>query len=322
MKIRGAAVFAAPLCGKKVFDINTGKTKTQRYRRQVKWFSIFTVPALIIYTVFWIIPILISGGISFTDWSGLTKLSEAHFVGLKNYLNLFKDSILKTAIKNNLIYGVIMILIVPVVAFILAYIIETFVRRKAFWRTISYLPAILPMIVTVLLWKWMYNPQYGLLNKFLELIGLGEYTTGWLTNTSTALFAVTFVALWKTIPTYFVLFMAGLQSVPAELTEAAVLDGAGRFQVIRNVTIPCMRRIISIVYVLVFIDVFRVFDLVYTMTNGGPGYYSTEMILTYGYKTTFANSNAGYGMSMMTVLIIFVMICSAVQMKIQNRAEE
>lgn len=252
----------------------------------------------------------------------MTKLSEAHFVGFKNYQNLFSDSILKIAIKNNLIYGLIMIIIVPVIAFILAYVIETFIKKKAFWRTVTYLPAILPMIVTMLLWKWMFNPQYGLLNKLLELIGLEQFTTGWLTNTGTALFAVTFVALWKTIPTYFVLFMAGLQSVPVELTEAAILDGAGRLDVIKNVTIPCMSRIISIVYVLVFIDVFRVFDLVYTMTNGGPGYYSTEMILTYGYKTTFANSNAGYGMSIMSVLIIFVMICSAVQMKIQNRIED
>lgn len=296
--------------------------RTQRRKRDIKWFCIFTVPALIIYTIFWIVPILISGVISFSDWTGLTKLSEARFVGVKNYINLFSDSILRTAIGNNLIYGVIMMLIVPVVAFALAYIIETFIKRKAFWRTITYLPAIFPMIVTMLLWKWMYNPQYGLLNKILELIGLGDFTTGWLTNTGTALFAVTFVSLWKTIPTYFVLFMAGLQSVPVELTEAAVLDGAGWWAVIKNVTIPCMSRIISIVYVLVFIDVFRVFDLVYTMTNGGPGYYSTEMILTYGYKTTFTNSNAGYGMSMMSLLIIFVMICSVVQMKIQNRSDD
>lgn len=294
----------------------------QKRNRRIKWFCYFTIPALVIYTVFWIIPILISGAISFTDWSGMTKLSEAHFVGFKNYLNLLSDSILKIAVKNNLIYGAVMVLIVPLISFILAYIIETFIHRKAFWRTVTYLPAILPMIVTMLLWKWMFNPQYGLLNKFLELIGLERFTTGWLTNTGTALFAVTFVALWKTIPTYFVLFMAGLQSVPVELTEAAILDGAGRLDVIKNVTLPCISKIISIVYVLVFIDVFRVFDLVYTMTNGGPGYYSTEMILTYGYKTTFANSNAGYGMSIMSVLIIFVMICSAVQMKIQNRIED
>ena len=301
-----------------MIKIKVKEKKTQRKKRDQKWFCFFTVPVLTIYTIFWIVPIFIAIGISFTNWSGVTKLSKAQFIGLKNYINLFNDSILRKSIGNNILYGLIMILIVPVVAFALAYIIETFIKRKGFWRTITYLPAILPMIVTMLLWKWVYNPQYGLLNKILELLQLEDFTTGWLTNTSTALVAVTFVSLWKTIPTYFVLFMAGLQSVPIELIEAAVLDGAGRWEVIKNVTIPCMSRIIGIAYVLIFIDVFRVFDLVYTMTNGGPGYYTTEMILTYGYKTAFTNSNAGYGMSIMTVLIVFVMICSVVQMKIQK----
>jgi ABC-type sugar transport system permease subunit len=124
------------------------------------------------------------------------------------------------------------------------------------------------------------------------------------------------------IPVYFVLFLAGLQSVSIDLIEAAVLDGAGRWQVIRNVTIPCMKRIITIVYVLVFIDIFRVFDLIYTMTKGGPGYYTTEMILTYSYKTVFTNSNAGYGMAIISALTLFVIICSFIQMKIQNRTAD
>lgn len=292
----------------------------RKKRKERRWFLIFTVPALVIYTIFWIFPIILSAGISFTDWTGMTKLSEAGFVGLKNYANLFQDSILKIAIKNNLIYGIILLAAVPVLAFLIAYLIETFIRRKMFWRTVAYLPAILPVIVTVLLWKWIYNPQYGLLNKLLELVGLEEWTTGWLTNTGTALFAVTFTSLWKTVPTYFVLFLAGLQSVSKDLMEAAVLDGAGRLALIRYVTLPGIKRITVIVYVLVFIDIFRVFDLVYAMTNGGPGYYNTEMILTYGYKTAFTNSNAGYGMAMTTVLLLFVMLCSGVQMKIQGKS--
>ena len=292
----------------------------RKKRKERRWFLIFTVPALVIYTIFWIFPIILSAGISFTDWTGMTKLSEAGFVGLKNYANLFQDSILKIAIKNNLIYGIILLAAVPVLAFLIAYLIETFIRRKMFWRTVAYLPAILPVIVTVLLWKWIYNPQYGLLNKLLELVGLEEWTTGWLTNTGTALFAVTFTSLWKTVPTYFVLFLAGLQSVSKDLMEAAVLDGAGRLALIRYVTLPGIKRITVIVYVLVFIDIFRVFDLVYAMTNGGPGYYNTEMILTYGYKTAFTNSNAGYGMAMTTVLLLFVILCSGVQMKIQGKS--
>lgn len=291
-------------------------------KKAIKWFLCFSLPALIVYTAFWIVPIVLSIGISFTNWKGTTKLSEASFVGLKNYINLTRDDILIKSIGNNLIYGLIIIIVVPVVSFIFAYIVETFLRRKIFFRTIIYLPAIIPTIVTVMLWKWIYNPQYGLLNKFLGLIGLKSLATGWLTNSSTALFAVTFSSIWKTVPVYFVLFLAGLQTVPKDLIESATLDGAGKLSVIKNVTLPSISRITTIVLVLVFIDIFRVFELVYAMTNGGPGYYNTEMILTYAYKTTFANSNAGYGMAMTTSIIIIVILFTALLLHKQNEAND
>ncbi|MEA4929732.1 MAG: sugar ABC transporter permease [Candidatus Limiplasma sp.] len=290
-----------------------------RQQRSTKWFWTFLAPALVVYTIFWIIPILMTGVISFTDWKGTSKLSTAAFVGLKNFASLFSDSVLATAIRNNLIYGLVMIIAVPVFSFALAYIIESFVKRKVFFRTVAYLPAILPTIVTVLLWKWIYNPSYGLLNQFLELLGLGQWTTGWITNTDTALGAVTFASIWKTVPVYFVLFMAGLQAVPQDLIEAAVLDGASRRQTVFHVTLPSIQRVTTIVYTLVFIDVFRVFELVYAMTNGGPGYYNTEMLLTYAYKTSFANSNASYGMAISTVLICLIILAAAFQMKLGNR---
>ena len=290
-----------------------------RQQRSVKWFWAFLTPALISYTVFWIVPIVMTGFISFTDWKGTSKLSAASFVGLKNLASLFSDSVLVTAIRNNLIYGLVMILVVPMFSFVVAYIIESFVKRKVFFRTVAYLPAILPTIVTVLLWKWIYNPSYGLLNQLLDLVGLDKWTTGWITNSDTALGAVTFASIWKTVPVYFVLFMAGLQAVPQDLIEAAVLDGASRGQTILNVTLPSIQRVTTIVYTLVFIDVFRVFELVYAMTNGGPGYYNTEMLLTYAYKTSFANSNASYGMAISMVLICLIILVAGIQMKLGNR---
>ncbi|HNW86840.1 MAG TPA: sugar ABC transporter permease [Candidatus Limiplasma sp.] len=290
-----------------------------RQHRSTKWFLAFLTPALVVYTLFWILPILLTGIISLTDWKGTSRLATASFVGLKNFQNLFHDSILSTAVINNLLYGLVMIIAVPVMSFIVAYTIESFVHKKVFFRTVAYLPAILPGIVTVLLWKWIYNPSYGLLNQFLDLIGLDKWTTGWITNSDTALGAVTFTSIWKTVPVYFVLFMAGLQAVPQDLIEAAVLDGASRGQTILHVTLPSIRRVTTIVYTLVFIDTFRVFELVYAMTNGGPGYYNTEMILTYAYKTTFTNSNASYGMAISMVLIALIIVVAALQMKLGNR---
>lgn len=297
------------------------KRSLMKRRKPMRWLIFFLTPALIIYTVFWMFPIVLTGVISLTDWKGTTAFSQANFVGLKNYVTLFQDSILKIALWNNLVYGLVMILVVPVVSFVIAYIIENFVRRKAFFRTVAYLPAILPTIVVVLLWKWIYNPQYGLLNQLFELVGLDGLTTGWLTNSSTALGAVTFVSIWKTVPVYFVLFLAGLQSVPQDLIEAAILDGANRWQTIRHVTLPSIRSVTTIVYTLVFIDIFRVFELVYAMTNGGSGYYNTEMILTYAYKTTFTNSNASYGMAISMVLIFVVLASTVVQLKLGKNKE-
>ena len=291
-------------------------------KKATKWFLCFSLPALIVYTIFWIAPIVLSIGISFTNWKGITKLSEASFVGLKNYINMAKDDILIKSVCNNLIYGLVIIIVVPLISFIFAYIIETFLTHKMFFRTVTYLPAIIPTIVTVMLWKWIYNPQYGLLNKFLSLIGLDSLAKGWLTNSSTALLAVTFTSIWKTIPVYFVLFLAALQTVPKELIESATLDGAGKLKIIKNVTLPSISRITTIVLVLVFIDIFRVFELVYAMTNGGPGYYNTEMLLTYAYKTTFTNSNAGYGGAMTASIIILVIISTVVLLHKQRNEND
>jgi len=291
-------------------------------KRAMRWFLFFLLPTIIIYTLFWIVPIIITVLTSFTDWKGMSKLTTAGFVGLKNYISLLSDSILQISIKNNLIYGFVIVAVVPVISFVIAYVIEGFVKRKMFFRTVAYLPAIIPTIVTVLLWKWIYNPQYGLLNQLLELIGLKGLETGWITNSTTALGAVSFTSIWKMVPVYFVLFLAGLQSVPQALTEAAVLDGANRWQTIKNVTIPSMKRVISIVYTLIFIDVFRVFELVYAMTKGGPGYYNTEMLLTYAYKTTFANANASYGMAITTTLIVLVTAVTGIQLKFSRRNDD
>lgn len=151
----------------------------------------FSLPALAVYTVFWIFPVFLGFYISFTNWNGIVNLADAQFTGFKNYVNLLYDSILRISVLNNIKYGIITLIVVPVAAFAVAYLVENFTRKKSFWRTVTYLPAMIPTIVTVFLWKWIYNPQYGILNEILKAVGLGGLATGWITNTKTALYAVT-----------------------------------------------------------------------------------------------------------------------------------
>ena len=129
----------------------------------------FSLPALAVYTVFWIFPVFLGFYISFTNWNGIVNLADAQFTGFKNYVNLLYDSILRVSVLNNIKYGIITLIVVPVAAFAVAYLVENFTRKKSFWRTVTYLPAMIPTIVTEFLWKWIYNPQYGILNEILKV---------------------------------------------------------------------------------------------------------------------------------------------------------
>jgi ABC-type sugar transport system permease subunit len=288
----------------------------------LKWFIIFTASALIIYTLFWVLPIIFTFLISFTNWNGITPLNRDVFVGFRNYINMLGDPILRIAVRNNLIYGAAMILFMPVLSFCIAFILERYVPLKTLFRTFAYLPAVLPSVVTVLIWKWIFNPNYGLFNMLLRLIGLDSLTRGWVTDPKTALAAVILTALWKGIPTFVVLNLAGLQNVPTQMEEAARIDGAGTWQVIRHVVLPSMRGVQVTIYTLIIIDVFRVFDLIYIMTNGGPGYYSTEMILTYVYKASFSSRLEGYANAISFTTIVLVMLINSIQLHFSMKSNE
>ena len=291
-------------------------------RYKLKWFELFLAPALILYTIFWAVPILSTLSFSFTNWSGITPLSQADFVGLKNFKQMTTDPIFIQSLKNNFQYGIVMVLVVPPLSFMIAYLLDTHVPFKKFFGVLAYIPAILPSVVVMLLWRWILNAQYGLVNTLLRAAGLDKFAIGWLSNVETALWAVTFVSIWKTIPVYMILALAGLQQIPVEYKEAAIIDGANEWQRIIHVIIPSMRGVFYTIFTLIIIDVFRVFELVYIMTEGGPGYYSTEMLLTYMYKTSFSSYMAGYGSAIAATTIIIVLFITALNMKLSAKYDE
>ena len=296
------------------------KHRSHKRGKALGWMAFFLGPALLVYTVFWMAPIALTAVISLTDWKGTTALSEANFVGLKNYVSLLSDSILKISIKNNLLYGALMLLLVPVLSFVIAYVIENFIRRKAFFRTLAYLPAILPTIVVVLLWKWIYNPQYGLLNQLLQKIGilaLYNHLTGsdleyfTLINTQGA---VVLGMVYNYLPFMILPIYSVIVKLDHSLLEAARDLGANTVTVFRKVILPLSLPGVLSGITMVFVPSVSTFAIS-RMLGGG-----TELLLGDLIERQFLGGayNPQLGAAISLVMMLVVVVC----MLVMNRFGE
>jgi raffinose/stachyose/melibiose transport system permease protein len=284
------------------------------------WFAAFTLPGLAVYTVFWVIPALLNFAVSLFKWSGLSW-NTIRFVGLANFARVFHDRIFYTALWNNLVYVTFTMVATVILSFLVALLVERGLPWKAFFRTTIYLPVILPLIVTALLWRWIYNPAFGLVNPLLEGLGLGFLSRNWLGDPKTAMAAVMGVGVWKATPFFMVVFIAALQKIPAELEEAATIDGASPLQTLLRIIIPLLKPVINIVIALNIVRGFRVFALVYAMTNAGPG-RATEVLPTYIVRVAFEDFIMGYAAALSVLLFFLVFGLSLVFLRPFRSQEE
>lgn len=278
---------------------------THRARtRIIPW--LFLLPALLWYLVFLVYPMAYSFVISLTDWDGLSKSSN--WVGLANYIAvIFNDEVSRLAIRNNLIWTLGTILIPTTIGLLLAVALDSKLFGRTALRTIFYSPAVLPLVAVGLIWAWMYNPQFGFVNEILKAIGLGRFARGWLSVFETALPATFITAIWTGIGFSMVVYLAALQGIPAEQYEAARMDGATGPRLFWHITLPWLREANVIVLSLAVINSFRVFDLIYTMTYGGPG-RSTQVMGTWMYFNAFQYYHAGYGSAIAWVIAIITLV--------------
>lgn len=295
-------------------------TRSQTIRR-VKWRGgfvawAFALPALIFYVWFLVAPAVQSLVFSFTDWDGLSPTYS--WVGLRNYVLMLTDPIVHTAVRNNLIWTVVTITVPVVGGLLLAVLLNGHVYGKSLIRTIFYTPAVLPLVSVGSIWGWLYNPQYGAINEVLRAIGLGGLAQPWLGQDTTALAAVIVPAIWLRAGFPMLLYLAALQGIPKELYEAATVDGANRWQQFWNITMPGLVQAHLIVVALSLIDSFKVFDLIYVMTYGGPG-SATQVIGTYMYANVFQYYRAGYGMALAVSITIVAIIVSIPYVRSQTR---
>jgi ABC-type sugar transport system permease subunit len=277
---------------------------------------LFALPALAVYVMFLVYPSLTSLFFSLTDWDGLSP--GYNIVGLQNYVDMTKDPVIVTALKNNLIWTVVTLSVPMVLGLLLAIVLNGKVRGKPILRLIFYTPAVLPLVSIASIWGWLYNPQYGAVNEFLRLVGLDSLAQPWLGQDSTALAAIMVPAIWLRAGFPMLLYLAALQGIPEEIYEAATVDGATRWQQFWYMTMPSLKPAHYIVLALSLIDSFKVFDMIYAMTYGGPG-TATQVMGTWMYANVFQYYQAGYGTAIAVTITVIAIVVSIPYVVSQTR---
>ena len=278
---------------------------------------LFLLPALTIYIVFAIYPTYSVLEYSFTDWDGISP--EKNFVGLENYQRLFSDKIFWEAFRNTFVWSGIIIVINVGLGLVIAAMLARVWKARLLIQTCIVLPVVISPMAVATIWRWMYQPA-GVINQVLENIGLGAFATPWLGSPDAVLYALAFAHSWSTIGLSVIIFLAGLQAVDEDLYEAAHVDGANPLQSFRFVTLPALRPVTAVVFILTLTQSFKVFDIVWATTQGGPIRFS-EILSTYMYKRGALENQYGYGSAIGVALLVIVSIATILYMQIQNREE-
>ncbi|EGE56360.1 carbohydrate ABC transporter permease [Rhizobium phaseoli] len=267
--------------------------------------AILLVPALAIYAVFALYPMLNVVILSFQKWNGLD--ANRQFVGMANYSAIFtRDPVFWVAFRNTVIWTLMSLIFPPLVGLLLALSLNQKIFGRNGLRAIFYLPVIIAPIAVATMWKWMYDPFFGLFAQLLTSWGMQGWIKDWLGNKDIALYSVFVAYLWQTVGFSMVLFLAGLQNVSQTLVEAARIDGAGRWAVFKHVTLPALRPTITIVLVLSVISSLKAFDIVYGLTGGGPA-QSTQMLALWAFTQAMQIFDFGRGAAISVVLLLITM---------------
>ena len=269
---------------------------------------LFLLPALVLYLAFVAIPILQIIGFSLFDWDNGIR---GEFVGLDNFARLGGDRVFWSALGHNAIW-VVLTLAFPLMAGLLlaAILAERSNNTRRWLGAIYFIPRTIPLVVAGIIWGWIYNPLFGLLNYILEGVGLGFLAGAWLAEPSSALLSLNIVGAWTFFGFCVVIFLAAIQSIDPSLYEAAEIDGAEWWRKFRDITVPLLKNSTLFLGLYAAIEAMRFFDLIWVTTQGGPG-YATEVLTTHIYKTFFLVGDFGYAAVLSVVLLIIVLSLSS-----------
>lgn len=302
--------------------------RPKRLQTHSRTIHLFPVPALAVYLIFVIYPLFAAFSYSLYDWQGIKRLG---FIGLRNFKDLFArepfNTMFARALEHNVMYFAVQMIVMNGIGFMLAYLIFRRTRGAGFLKAAYFLPRLLSVIVVGFLWKLILNPTYGTVNVLLDKLGLDSWTMPWLGDPSTALLSIILVNCWFGVGLSLLIFLAGLQSIPAEILEASRLDGANGLQLLGRVVLPLMLRPIIMVTVLTFIQSFEAFELVYAMQGSmGEPAYATDTMAVFFYRTAFGGSSGdsvaiGLGSALAVVMFAIIAVISASFLTLTRRVD-
>ena len=277
-------------------------------------------PALVIYVVFAVFPMLDVIWLSFFKWNGLDPVKV--YVGTANYVDVFtKDPVFWVAFRNTVIWTALSVAIPPMIGLAFALGLNQPIFGRNTLRAVYYLPVIIAPIAVATMWRWMYDPFFGLFGQILTSLGLQSWIMDWLGNRDIALYSAFGAYVWQSVGFSMVLFLAGLQGVNKSLVEAARIDGAGRWAIFRYVTLPALRTTLTIVLVLAIISSLKAFDIVYGLTGGGPA-QSTQMLALWAFTQSMQIFDFGRGSAISVVLLAVTLAVVIPYMRWTQKREE
>ena len=283
----------------------------KRVRQFFKYDNIgllYVLPAFLYMLYFVGYPIIQNIILSFQDVNMRTLIApEKPFAGLQNYIDIFRDQVFIQSLTNTLLFTVSCLVIQFLIGFMLALLFNQHFTGAKPIRGLLMMPWMIPITVTALMFKFIFGTDVGILNYILRSIGLIQENIEWLTTPGTAMFAIVCANIWIGVPFNMILISTGLTTIPRELYESASIDGAGKVQTFFRITVPLLKPTIESVLILGFIYTFKVFDLVYVMTSGGP-VNSTHMLSTYSYRLSFEMFKYSKGAAVANVLLVILMI--------------
>jgi multiple sugar transport system permease protein len=295
---------------------------TRRRRGRLRWRNTvlgwsFLLPNFAGFAALTLLPVGLLFYYAFTSWD---VFGGATWTGLENFRQLLRDASFWTALRNTVYYTAFHIPLTLAAALSLALLLNRRLRGVAFFRTVAFFPYITSIVAIAQVWNMLFSPGYGPVNEVLRAVGI-DHPPGWTTSADWSMPAVIIVGTWREMGYYMLLFLAGLQTIPAQLYEAARVDGANAWQQFRAVTLPGLRPTTFFVTVMLTIGSFKVFDLILVMTNGGPG-QSTLVLSQYIYQKGFTENQFGYASAVSVVLFFICLLVTVVQFLVNKRRSD